>query len=87
MIRPVSPTRPLRPLEALRQSSDQIRRAADILAEIADDTADVELPSARSPEATPDEYADQQQATILKAQRSCVAALKLAQVADDQDPR
>jgi hypothetical protein len=83
MIRPVSPIRPLRPLEALRSSSDQIRQAADVLADIASDTSDLDLSSARMP-LPPTEHAAASAATILKAQRSFVARLRLSQIAEDQ---
>lgn len=83
MIRPVSKSRPLRPLEALRQSSDQIRKAADLLAEIANDTGELDLPSARLPDPATEAYAAERQATIQKAQRSFVAGLRLAQHHED----
>ncbi len=82
MIKPVSPVRSVRPLEALRQTSEQIRRAAEILADITADTADLELPSARPPLAG-DEYAATNEATIRKAQRSFAARLRVAQEQDD----
>lgn len=84
MIRPVSPTRPLRPLEALRQSSDQIRQAADILADLTADTADLELPRARLPGTQ--QLAAATEATILKAQRSFVASRHLRQTSEDPKP-
>ena len=86
MIRPVSPTRPLRPLEALRSSSDQIRQAADLLADIASDTSDLEVAVARLP-LPQTEHAAASAATILKAQRSFVAGLRLSQLAEDPDAR
>lgn len=88
MIRPVSGSRPV---DVLRQSSDQIRRAAALLAEITDETADT--PTTRSaalfpgqvgPEA--EELESAREATILQAQRSFAAALKLAQIGDRSSP-
>jgi hypothetical protein len=85
MIRPVSPTRQLRPLQALRTSSEQIRQAADLLAEIAGDADDLDLPSTRLKDPVAEAYAERRKATILKAQRSFVAGLRLAQDRDDED--
>jgi hypothetical protein len=82
MINPVAPVRPLRPAEALRHSSDQIRRAAEILADITADTADLELPPPR-PAPPVEKYSAASEATILKAQRSFVAGLRLAQERGD----
>lgn len=76
----------MRPLDALRQSSDQIRRAADLLEEIASDTADLELPRGLASTARQDEAADQRQNTILQAQRSFVAGLRLSQDRQDGPP-
>jgi hypothetical protein len=80
MIRPVSPTRPARPVEALRQSSDQIRQAADVLADLIADTVDLdaEVPAAAR---IPARSAAAEE-TILKAQRSFVEGLRLPQSAD-----
>lgn len=71
--------RPARPLDTLRANSEQIRKAAALLAELAEDTADVELPSARGTLPT-DEAVQNREATILQAQRSFAAGLRLAQV-------
>ncbi|MFN0178627.1 MAG: hypothetical protein ACKVZ0_07470 [Gemmatimonadales bacterium] len=71
--------RPIRPLDTLRVHSEQIRKAAALLAELAEDTADVELPSARGTLPT-DEAVENREATILQAQRSFAASLRLAQV-------
>ncbi|MGE0442848.1 MAG: hypothetical protein AB7L66_06345 [Gemmatimonadales bacterium] len=87
MIRPVSGTRPV---DVLRQSSDQIRRAAELLAEITDETAaapDDRFASqgrSRSPETTAADVA--RDATILQAQRSFVAGLRLRQQHGDHFP-
>lgn len=84
MIHPVS-GRPQRPLEALRHNSEQLRKAVEFLAELAEDTADLELPSSRALLAT-DPVAEQRDATILQAQRSFAATLRLAQVEDRRTP-
>ena len=83
MIRPVSASRPV---DVLRQSSDQIRRAAELLAEITDETA--AAPAGRygalfpgDPAPDPADVQSAREATILKAQRS-FAALRLRQVRD-----
>ena len=88
MIRPVSGSRPV---DVLRQSSDQIRRAAALLAEITDETADTPatryaalFPGQVGPEA--EELESAREATILQAQRSFAASLKLAQVSDRPYP-
>lgn len=84
MLRPVSATRPV---DVLRASSDQIRRAAELLAEITDDTATG--PSSRFAALFPgpipgDEEAESaRQATILQAQRSFAAGLRLSQLPED----
>lgn len=84
MIKPISPSRPV---DVLRQSSDQIRRAAALLAELTDETA----PAAEDryparqlqlPREEPDEALLARDATIRKAQRSFVAGLRLAQHRD-----
>ena len=88
MIRPVSGTRPV---DVLRQSSDQIRRAAALLAEITDETADT--PATRYAALFPgqvglevEELETAREATILQAQRSFAAGLKLAQVRERRSP-
>ena len=78
MIRPVPGPRPVRPLEALRQSSEQIRKAAELLADLADDTADLELPSAAAT-LSGDLARERLEATILQAQRGFAAGLRLSQ--------
>ncbi len=88
MIRPVSATRPV---DVLRQSSDQIRRAAALLAEITDETADA--PAARYEALFPgqlgldaEELQTAREATILQAQRSFAHGLKLAQTGGRRSP-
>jgi len=87
MIPTVSPSRPV---DLLRASSDQIRRAAEILAQIADETGpDLETRLARAPvvpTVNPDEMMAARQATIQQAQRSFVAGLRLTQIHDDPTP-
>lgn len=79
MIRPVSATRPV---DVLRQSSDEIRRAAELLAEITDDTAlhpgERFHPSLRlglSAEDLEDQAA--RDATIAEAQRNFMSGLRV----------
>lgn len=84
MIRPVSAARPV---DVLRQSSDQIRRAAALLAEITDNTAaspDERYQSSRLQilPAGGDEAATAREATIRTAQRSFSAGLRMAQHRD-----
>lgn len=86
MIRPVSGPRPVRPLEALRQSSEQIRKAAELLADLADDTADLELPSAAATLAG-DLGQARRDATILQAQRGFAAGLRLSQAQEQPETR
>ena len=86
MIRPVSMNRPVRPLDALRANSEQMRKAAALLAELAEDTADLELPSARDTLPT-DEARRKTEATILQAQRSFAASLRFSQVEDRPESR
>ena len=88
MIRPVSAARPV---DVLRRSSDQIRRAAEILAEISDETAletrdrfPGRVPSGHSPEV--EERAAEREATIQRAQRSFASGLRLSQLRDDRFP-
>jgi hypothetical protein len=80
MIQPVSSA----PVDLLRASSDQIRRAAALLAQLTEDTAANlgERMDSSEPgwEGAPDESELSRQTTILKAQRSFAAGLKLAQV-------
>jgi len=71
----------VRPLEALRSNSEQIRKAVEFLAELAEDTAGIELPSARST-LPADDPTDPRMATILQAQRSFAASLRMAQQED-----
>ena len=78
MIRPVSATRPV---DVLRQSSDEIRRAAALLAEITDDTAvhpgdrlQASLRFSPSPEKLEDQAA--RDATIAEAQRNFMTGLR-----------
>ena len=85
MLRPVTATRPV---DLLRASSDQIRRAAEILADITDETAADHgarfatlFPGQISPEV--EERANAREATIMQAQRSFAARLRLSQVRDD----
>lgn len=83
MIRPVSASRPV---DVLRQSSDQIRRAAALLAEITDETGDPPVSRYQTmvqgePSATETDPESVREATILKAQRS-FAALRLSQLRD-----
>ena len=80
MIGPVSRSRPV---DVLRQSSDQIRRAAALLAEIAEETSGGRLephqvppPSAPSAGAATGDEQAARDATILQAQRSFVAGLR-----------
>jgi hypothetical protein len=90
MIGPVSSPRPI---ELLRASSDQIRRAADLLAEIAGET-DPRRPARRAstrpapdPADEADRAAEDRTRTILEAQRSFVASLRLEQVEERLGPR
>ena len=70
------------PADVLRQSSDQSRRTAQILAEITDEAAaSLADPFAGS---EIEELNALRQSTIQKAQRSFAAALRLAQ---EEDPR
>lgn len=85
MLRPVSATRPV---DLLRASSDQIRRAAEILAEITDDTATDHqgrfatlFPGQPTPDA--EEKKAARESTIIQAQRSFATGLRLSQVRED----
>ncbi len=85
MLRPVSSTRPV---DLLRASSDQIRRAAEILADITDDTAadhTGRFASLFPGQSTVDveEREINRQSTILQAQRSFAAGLRLSQDRED----
>lgn len=80
VMQPVS-GRPSRPLEALRNNSEQLRQAMEFLADLAEDTAGTTLPSARATLAG-DPDAEVRAATILQAQRSFAATLRLAQLED-----
>ena len=87
MMLPVSSVRPApRPVDLLRASSEQIRRAADLLAEIAGET-ETPPPADPAPEAMePDELRARHQRTILLAQRSFVASLRLEQLHERPEP-
>ena len=67
-----------RPVDLLRASSDQIRRAAILIAQLTDDTASEVGSTAELPPWTPpvDEMAAARETTIQQAQRSFVASLK-----------
>ncbi len=77
MIGPVSPSRPV---DVLRQSSDQIRRAAAVLAEITEETTAERLEryglAPAAPSSGPDDDQAAREATIQQAQRSFVAGLR-----------
>lgn len=80
MIRPVSASRPV---DVLRRSSDEIRRAAELLAEIAVDTAPhpgERLRTSLRLDRSPEEYEDQaaRDATIAEAQRNFMSSLRTA---------
>ena len=80
MIRPVSPSRPS---DVLRASSDQIRRAAAMLTELANDTSPNALDRfavATGDDDWPSDAEILRQNTILQAQRSFAAGLKLARL-------
>ncbi len=79
----------IRPADVLRRSSDQIRNAAAILAQIADDTAGTDaerfgalFPGQLDPEV--EELNTRRDSTIRIAQRSFSGRLRLAQ---DGEPR
>ena len=76
MIRTVSPGKPV---ELLRSSSEQIRRAAELLAEIADESELRPQATATPPGPDPGETAARREQVIRTAQRSFAAALRLAQ--------
>jgi hypothetical protein len=66
------------PIDLLRLSSEQIRRAADLLSELA---AETELPSDRGRDPSRlDDPAVRVEQTIRAAQRSLAAELRLAQL-------
>ena len=86
MLRPVSAARPV---DLLRASSDQIRRAAEILADITDDTAadrSGRFASLFPGQSTLDveEREMNRETTILQAQRSFSAGLRLSQDREDE---
>lgn len=73
-----------RPVDALRSSSEQMRRAAALLSEIAEETEHLGLAVERvEPAADPD--AIRVEETIRVAQRSFAATLRLAQLEEDPD--
>lgn len=79
----------IRPVDVLRRNSDQIRRAAQILAEITDEAAEDHTGrfAVLFPGQLPSEIEEMnalRQTTILKAQRAFSAGLRLAQ---DEDRR
>ena len=84
----LKPAFPPRPVDLLRASSDQIRRAAELLADITDDTAvdragrfATLFPGQMTAEVEEREIT--RQATIVQAQRSFASALRLSQVRED----
>jgi hypothetical protein len=78
-----------RPVDLLRASSDQIRRAAALLAQLTEDTADPadRLAVIDTAAEAGDDRDIERQNTILKAQRSFVAGLRLAQLGERETAR
>jgi hypothetical protein len=80
MLKPVSAARPV---DLLHQSSDQIRRAALLVAEIVAESAPVHVVrgpvSQALPPAPPPDLEPTREATILQAQRALAAELKTVQ--------
>ena len=87
----IGPVTSPRPLELLRASSEQIRRAADLLAEISDETDPerrVRLAAARVAAGSAEEVEEgraERLRTIEQAQRSFVASLRLEQLEERPD--
>ncbi len=81
----------IRPADVLRRSSDQIRRVAQILADITDEAAEdhagrfaVLFPGQVPPDV--EDINALRQSTILTAQRAFSASLRLAQDEDRREP-
>jgi hypothetical protein len=88
MVRTVSPARSS---DLLRASADQVRRAVAILAQLEEDTAHLAADRLAVTELTAgDEAASAEiarQNTILQAQRSFAAALRLVQIGERESAR
>ena len=75
---------PGKPVQLLRTSSEQMRRAADLLAQIAGETA-IETPGGEAAPSQAGERREEADQTIRLAQRSFAASLRLAQFQEAPD--